>query len=100
VGGPRVVPRDGKERLVADLGMQGRVLVNFAWDENATMEARSGPVLKGSFGRKRGDSLRREGVDVVRGRRLIKEGEGGGWGRDGGSVPKWLKLPGRSEMYE
>jgi len=100
VGGPRVVPRDGKERLVADLGMQGRVLVNFAWDENATMEARSGPVLKGEFREKAREIQVKEieGVDVVerpttdKGKERAADG-----GRDGrkGGVPKWLKLPGK-----
>ncbi|KAF2099093.1 UBX domain protein [Rhizodiscina lignyota] len=41
--------RDGKERLVPDLKLQGRVLMNFAWDDKASVAARQKPVLKSQY---------------------------------------------------
>ncbi|KAI9870110.1 MAG: hypothetical protein M1830_004675 [Pleopsidium flavum] len=106
MGGPRVLPRGGRERLVAGLGMRGRVLVTFMWDENASLEARTGEVLKGEFREKAREIEIKEveGVDVGEGEKVDKgkgkgkervgDGEREGGGKKGG-VPKWLKLPGK-----
>ncbi|KAI4133461.1 MAG: hypothetical protein LQ338_000197 [Usnochroma carphineum] len=44
--GTRTIPQNSTERLIADLGMSGRTLVNFLWDEGASLESRTKPVLK------------------------------------------------------
>ncbi|KAL8702930.1 MAG: hypothetical protein Q9201_003884 [Fulgogasparrea decipioides] len=44
--GPRAIPRDSTQRLISDLGMSGSTLVNFLWDEGASPESRTRPVLK------------------------------------------------------
>ncbi|KAL9605125.1 MAG: hypothetical protein Q9219_000059 [cf. Caloplaca sp. 3 TL-2023] len=44
--GPRTIPPSSTDRLIADLGMCGRILVNFRWDEGASGETRIKPVLK------------------------------------------------------
>lgn len=51
---------DGQERLVADLSFQGRTLVNFTWDENASVKARKTPLLKEQW-RKQAQAMK---VDV------------------------------------
>lgn len=40
---------DAPTKLVAQLGFQGRTLVNFTWDEQAGVEARQKPVLKADY---------------------------------------------------
>ncbi|KAI4186928.1 MAG: hypothetical protein L6R41_003158 [Letrouitia leprolyta] len=44
--GNRTIPPNGNERLVLDLGMAGRTLINFSWDEGASIETRTKPILK------------------------------------------------------
>ncbi|KAI4145375.1 MAG: hypothetical protein L6R39_003816 [Caloplaca ligustica] len=44
--GTQTIPRNSTEKLVSDLGMSGRTLVNFLWDEGASLESRTKPVLK------------------------------------------------------
>ena len=115
-GGPKTIPRDdhddggGKQssKLIKDLGMVGRVLVNFVWGPGATDDARAGNVLKEAFREKAreievrdvqavadgrgGAGLEEESVDLGKG----KEKDGGREkGKGHGGVPKWLKLPGR-----
>ena len=46
VKGPRTIPANGTERLVSDLGMLGKTLVNLRWDEGASIETRTKPSLK------------------------------------------------------
>ena len=51
-----IFPKDSKEartentqRLIAGLGMVGPLLINFIWEEGASMEARKAPVLKSEY---------------------------------------------------
>ena len=44
--GPQIIPPNGTERLIADLGLSGSTLVNFLWGEGASLEARAMPVMK------------------------------------------------------
>lgn len=112
--GPRVLGREAEEgrkvRLIQDLGLTGRVLVNFVWEPSASDEARQARVLREEFAEK-AKELSVADVSAVTGVGDDEE-EGArarGWGGDGkenlgassrgaGSgnrVPKWLKLPGK-----
>lgn len=44
--GSCTIPPSSTERLVPDLGMAGRTLINFSWDEGASVETRTKPILK------------------------------------------------------
>lgn len=46
--GVQTVPRDQK-KLIKDLGFGGGVLVNFVWGDDASDDARKGPVLKPEY---------------------------------------------------
>ena len=97
-GGMRVVPR-GEERLVVGLGMVGRVLVNFYWEDGASARARGGWVVKEVW-RQRAKEIE---VREVESGDLVEESEGKGKekveGKEKekgkGGMPKWLKLPGK-----
>lgn len=41
--------KDGAQRLIEDLGWQGRVLVTVLWGDDAGVEVRQGPSLKNEF---------------------------------------------------
>lgn len=47
--GPQTVPRDEKKRLIKDLGFEGRMLINFVWDDAASEGARKVPTLKPQY---------------------------------------------------
>ena len=99
--GPVTVPRDGGVRLIRKLGMSGRVLVTFIWDEGAGIEVRAGPVLKEAF-RQQAKTLEVKEVQHVEVEdEAVAAGKGKEVERDRGKekgkggVPKWLKLPGK-----
>ena len=98
--GPRQVPKEGNVRLIGDLDMAGRVLVNVAWENGASGRAREGSVLKAEF-RKQAKQIEVkevEGVEVEEQVNNTVEGKGkqkdGGQERKG-NMPRWLKLPGK-----
>ena len=99
--GMKTVPRDGKERLIAGLGMVGRMLVNVVWDEGASVEARLGSVLKVEFRQQAREIEIKElkGVEVEEEEVVVEKDKGKGKEKEGGKgkggVPKWLKLPGK-----
>ena len=98
--GPRHVPKEGNVRLIADLNMAGRVLVNVAWGDGASERAREGSVLKAEFQKqaKQIEVKEAEGVEVEEQVGDIVEGKGKqkDEGREKkGSMPRWLKLPGK-----
>ena len=98
--GPRHVPKEGNVRLISDLEMAGRVLVNVAWEIGASGRAREGSVLKPEFQKqaKQIEVKEVEGVEVeeqvddtVKGKGKQKdEGQ-----ERKGNMPRWLKLPGK-----
>lgn len=98
--GPRSVPKESKVRLIGDLGMAGRILVNVVWEAGASSEARGGSVLKPEFQNKAKQIEVREieGVEMDEKGNGTAEGKGKqkdeGRERKGG-VPRWLKLPGK-----
>lgn len=98
--GPRSVPKEGNVRLVGDLGMVGRVLINVVWDPGASSEVRGASVLKPEFHNKAkeieikeiiGDEVEEKANEMVDGKGKQKDE---GRERKGG-VPRWLKLPGK-----
>jgi tether containing UBX domain for GLUT4 len=48
-GPPQTIPRDEKMKLIKDLGFEGRMLVNFVWDDAASDGARKVPTLKPQY---------------------------------------------------
>ena len=100
-GGMRVVPRGSEERLVGGLGMVGKVLVTFRWEEGASAGVRGGSAVKEVWRRQ----AREIEVGEVGGGEVVEEGGGEGKGkgkesaegkeRGKGGMPKWLKLPGK-----
>lgn len=99
--GPKSVPKQSHARLIGDLGMTGRVLVNFVWDDGVDSEARGGRILKQQYQQKAKEIEVKEieGLNVEEGKDPeAVEGKGkqsdGGKERKGG-IPKWLKLPGK-----
>ncbi|KAA6415677.1 MAG: hypothetical protein FRX48_00395 [Lasallia pustulata] len=93
-GGMRGVPKGETVGLIRELGMVGRVLVNFNWEEGASMGARAGCAVKEEWRREAREIEVRE-VEWEVGEAEGGGEEGGGEGGEGGGVPRWLKLPGR-----
>ncbi|OKL62257.1 hypothetical protein UA08_02810 [Talaromyces atroroseus] len=109
-GGPRLaIPDSDEEYLIKDLGVRGRVLVNFTWAESSPASAATTAILKPEL-RTQAQDIQIPSVPGITddeaaeknkqsafsklGMGLKKDG-GSGSGRKGGGVPKWLKLPGK-----
>lgn len=103
-----VIPDSSEKKLIKDLKLSGRVLVNFVWDGNAALAARSkGAEILRSDLRKAAGQIKVEDIPDVEEERQEEEKDKkswlkrmGGGGDSGGSssgkkVPKWLKLPGK-----
>ncbi len=98
--GPRSVPKEGNLRLIGDLGMAGRVLVNVVWEAGASSEVRGGSVLKPEFQTKAKqiEVKEIEGVEMEENvnEKVEEKGKQKDEGRERkGGVPRWLKLPGK-----
>jgi tether containing UBX domain for GLUT4 len=107
-GGPRLaIPDSDQEYLIKDLGLRGRVLVNFTWADSSPASATTTAILKPELRTQAQDIkipsvpgiVEEEAADKKQSA-LGKLGMGlkkeeGGSGRKGGGVPKWLKLPGK-----
>ncbi|KAL3417849.1 ubx domain-containing protein [Phlyctema vagabunda] len=50
-GQPVTIPKDGTKLLIKDLGLTGRVLVNFLWEDDVSSEIRNAPILKEEYNR-------------------------------------------------
>jgi tether containing UBX domain for GLUT4 len=98
-----VVPDDEKKKLIQGLGLKGRVLVIFGWDETgASIEARSEKrVLKASL-RQQAKPLEvqeiiganddeDQGIRVRSLKENAEEGKDDNKGKRKGGMPKWLK---------
>ncbi|KAH0560068.1 hypothetical protein GP486_003414 [Trichoglossum hirsutum] len=97
--GPKTIPMDDKVKLIKDLGFEGRMLVNFAWEEGASMGARAAGVLKGEYA-KTAREIKVQEIQAVQAadeeekrREKGKERATGGEHKRG--MPKWFKLPGK-----
>ena len=98
--GPRMVPKEGNVRLIADLDMAGRVLVNVAWELGTSGRARGGSVLKAELQKQAKviEVKEIEGVEVEEqvSDTIKEKGKQKDEGRERkGSTPRWLKLPGK-----
>ena len=98
--GPKIVPRERNVRLIGDLGMAGRVLVNVVWEAGASSDIRGSSVLKPKFqmNSTQIEVKEIEGVEVEE--KVSERVEGKGKQKDKGrekkgGVPTWLKLPGK-----
>ena len=96
------VPKLGKQKLIAGLGMMGKVLVNFSWESAEGRDRMKGrQVLKDEYRQiaKPIEVKEIEGtvdVDERKGGQVVeKEEKGKGKEKGSGGVPKWLKLPGK-----
>lgn len=101
--GPQPIPKEGSVvRLIAGLGMTGRVLVNFIWEKGASIEARMGKVLKDTF-REKAKEIEVKNVAVEydddteqqkrdHNHKAVPEAKSDSKGK---GIPKWLKLPGK-----
>ncbi|KAF3481659.1 uncharacterized protein GIQ15_04418 [Arthroderma uncinatum] len=91
--------------LIRDLKMSGRVLVNFVWDTNAALSARSAggsvlrPELRQAAGKLQVNDIAADEDDENEGKN--KSGiqktlpSSSDHGKKKSGVPKWLKLPGK-----
>ena len=97
--GPKSIPTgpQGDVKLVSGLGMLGRVLVNVVWEEGASLQARSAPVLKDKY-RENAQEIAVKQVEAttfeekaqptsISGGKETKERKGG--------TPKWFKQLGK-----
>lgn len=101
--GPQPIPKEGTAvRLIAGLGMTGRVLVNFIWEDGASAEARMGKVLKDRF-REKAKEIEVKDVLVEvdddaeeqkrdHNHKPVPDAKSDSKGK---GIPKWLKLPGK-----
>ncbi|EAS28331.3 UBX domain-containing protein [Coccidioides immitis RS] len=105
--GQVIIPDTPDKFLIADLRMNGRVLVNFLWKDHAALAARSAgvPLLLPEL-REKASQIKVKDVAAVPAegreedkrswlRKLGDGGDKGGKKGGGGGVPKWLKLPGK-----
>jgi tether containing UBX domain for GLUT4 len=94
-GGATIIPNLEK-RLVKDLRLQGRVLVNFLWSENASIAARTAKFTVKEELREVAQKIEVQEpapVEDAPAPAPLKS-QGGNEGKKRG-VPKWLKLPGK-----
>ena len=95
------IPKQGKQKLIAGLGMVGKVLVNFGWEAAEGRERMKGQqVLKDEYRQiaKPIEVKEIEGTTEVKehkGGQVVKEDKGKGKEKGSGGIPKWLKLPGK-----
>ncbi|KAJ9245574.1 hypothetical protein DTO169E5_879 [Paecilomyces variotii] len=108
IGGKRShssIPDSDTSLLIRDLGMKGRMLVNFSWDPNASLAARgSGAMLLKPELRSQAQDIKVEEIKALEEPEQPSRSLGGPSAaasnetkRKGGTggVPKWLKLPGK-----
>ncbi|RLM01033.1 hypothetical protein CFD26_108748 [Aspergillus turcosus] len=100
-----IIPDTDQTFLIKDLGMIGRVLVNFSWDASASPAARSSreSVLKPELRNKAQELKVEQPPELMDTSHVTLPPKVSGHGdRDGeksgrkpGGIPKWLKLPGK-----
>lgn len=99
------IPPSDKKHLIKDLGLAGRVLVNFSWADNAAsfVHERRAEILRPEL-RSQAQQLKveqppelKEDVPVPSqpGPSSAQGGDKPSGARKSGGMPKWLKLPGK-----
>lgn len=100
--GPQTVPRDKKsseKKLIKDLGLEGRVVINLVWEDGASESARKAPTLKQKYADKAREvavpevpEVEAKAEDVTptvdKGKGKENSEDSGGKGK---GIPKWLK---------
>lgn len=101
IKGPKVIPREEAVELIGGLRMTGRVLVNFIWDEKATVKAWEGKALKAEVREQAREMEIKEAeafeVEAERDKSsqvLGNDRDGGGKGKSKG-IPKWFRPLGK-----
>lgn len=97
-GGPQQVPKSSEKYLIKDLGFEGRMLVNFHWEDGASDAARKGPVLKSQFSQN-AKELEVPTIPAVESQEQkppapVDKGKGKeteGAAKPKGGMPKWFK---------
>ncbi|KAI4279576.1 MAG: hypothetical protein LQ337_000161 [Flavoplaca oasis] len=94
--GPRIIPLDGTEKLILDLGMSGSTLVNFFWGEGASLEARAKPVMKENMLAQAKEIevpkiLESDAPEPVPKDTTTEKPKASGKGDGKGKMPKWFK---------
>ncbi|KAH8428709.1 putative UBX domain protein [Aspergillus melleus] len=100
-----VVPDSATSLLIKDLGMTGRVLVNFSWDADASPAARQhrADLLKPELQNKARQHKVEQPPEIMDTSEDIVQPKPGAGQQSGeksgtrkpGTLPKWLKLPGK-----
>lgn len=99
-----IIPDSDQKLLIKDLGLRGRVLINFSWDDKASLTARGSDLnlLKAELRRhaqeiKVPDVPAEESNEKSTLGRLgaALRGDDGRSSRKGGTMPKWFKMPGK-----
>ncbi|KAI3140235.1 hypothetical protein DTO027I6_7070 [Penicillium roqueforti] len=100
------IPPSDKKHLIKDLGLAGRVLVNFSWADNAAsfVHERRAETLRPEL-RSQAQQLKVEHPPEIKeedvpapsqpGPSSAQGGGKSGGARKSGAMPKWLKLPGK-----
>ncbi|KAM5449433.1 hypothetical protein MaudCBS49596_004914 [Microsporum audouinii] len=96
------LPESEDKTLIRGLKMSGRVLVNFVWEQNAALSARSAggsvlrPELRQAAGKLQVNDIT-EDNDKVEDKSHVKKMQpsSSDASKKKGGIPKWLKLPGK-----
>jgi tether containing UBX domain for GLUT4 len=96
--GPQTVPRDEKKQLIKDLGFEGRMLINFVWQDEASETARRAPTLKPQYVESAKEvtvpepppAPREDDEKPAGDKGKMKESDGSGGGKPK-ALPKWLQ---------
>lgn len=103
VKGQALIPNSDARRLIRDVSMIGRVLVNFSWAETASVPAQqTSEVLKLDL-RRQAQQIKVEEIkgaddeeaNAAPAQPTTKESSTEEKPKKSGGVPKWLKLPGK-----
>ena len=99
------VPDSEKSLLIKDLHMIGRVLINFSWDASVSPSTRGNkasllrPELQNQARQHKveqpADTMEENTTATAESGLAKRQGEKSGSKRPPGSLPKWLKLPGK-----
>ncbi|KAL9037028.1 MAG: hypothetical protein Q9214_005877 [Letrouitia sp. 1 TL-2023] len=99
--GPKTVPCNSTDKLISDIGMTGKTLVNFQWDQNASLGAKTSPVLKDKYNQRAKEIEVKELPEADEPERIrsnvgLSNKTNTGEQKRKPGVPKWLKLSGRN----
>jgi tether containing UBX domain for GLUT4 len=101
-GSPSTLP-ESDQTLIQDLGLAGRILVNFTWADGVSSEERRTNLLRPHL-REKAQEIKVEQPRETKEERpapKTEEGTSGsgdskpGGAKKSGGIPKWLKLPGK-----